>query len=1451
MAYGYLYKFPVLFYRTPSMIEDFDVPFGYKKAPPTPEGEEEHLWHYRARIRERCRLPKHPPHTLTPEVADGIRFIRHDIAALLPEEFTRDDMFSLFLQRENPFGSYYMLDEYGEVRYDREKEEAAMRSSPYLPGYYDIDGEELIASYQRSLDADKNLNPGYVDFPAKDRVRLQLGVRRTPKPDPVTIVEGVYYHQFTSDEWHSEHAAPQLFAAIEKNLEDHTTDDPFEWVRDRASIAAGYSVLGGGKDCSPLFLADVYERMASTACNTTPVGHGQPIDYEIGPEEEDLLIELYGRYADSVCPEMVMLVLEHAHVLTPQILRESESIRLFLSHLPEMLENGLNIDRVDEFTRAPTRETGTLLERLESGLRIATSIYCGQKPWWFKENFDMSEWFLENDQEDRDGRLSIRNDSAGRATMERLAAKAGFAFRHVMEPYVAIGYRMTGIAPFTEDEAIDFTAFVTNHYGVGNARRGIEVLQHCFHVLEQEEQSRRPDRLKHLREHLDDVAPQTLTIGRLEARAPVFEMPGVHQLTATMLGKQLAQSGDVHNLRIGFDVLQAIDDKFKEPLAERARTYAPALPDHLLDMERRGLLVSQSSEARLVLPVAQEHLTIDPKGNSILGIFDLYAQIKEECGEVDRRTTALYFQFCAARMPDPWHPPKGFLKFLQLFERIETPGWRFSALEHPRDRQKVEEENDRRTTAKKMLVSNMLDAWIMGLLTGDELEALFAWLTAELKPEERIAVHKDVLWNKWHERLWRMDNPPPRDELDDDIVDEYGGYIHSNGNWSSAPEGTPEERRQQAMEELDRDIAMACDLREQSIRSTRMVALQQSFTMLSVLNSMSIAGSFDHQELRSVLRQAILPGELRPGDGNTNQENDAMKKGHMLANLVRLQELGGIDHEALREAVQSSETPAQAWATAQAFIDTVLVRCMQESIGSSVPAAIERVTRLMEIHAGGDPTSAQLELRQAVAQIRWQLEGELRAIWDGAPFVAADIVDRVLREFRIPQYVELFDPIRQFNAHALPKYLPEPSGNPRHGDLYDSNAHSARMFQFIGSRILQEHAHANGDGALATLEQRYGASSNVNMSGGTALVRRLAIHPDNDHALGDPASMYQQLAEHLPDFQKYVDQWRLADVPLGPIGGRWHFGNPVSDKHLELFKHLLSLGQTPFRMIHSNTSLIVPGFMSKNEMRMFILMLALEGLIDPAKAELQLGVTSRLSPQLCAYFGSSCMLGTAQCPPFKIDSFVPSRPDNHYLTAARIVAYDAYPESAGTRRNFELPFMFQGSPESGKNVGGRTDILGRWNVRWNLGTAKPDLYTMDDLDITHTVGATLRHVQYGGPLKDAGLTYMKRHREILGDYGLTDTLDAPWVYDREHEAYEDASMNPEHFNRCVKACMDVHFAHASGFAQRKGAVFDVRENIDMLIRQAETIGVQVLKDPAYESDVRALLQATSYESLLS
>lgn len=1432
-----------------------------------PEGEDALVWKYRKAILEKCTLPERPPHALSKEVAEDLTFFRHCVDTLIPEAFTRDDAFAYFLTREHPMGGYYMLGPNREIRFDSKKATEAMHSSQYLPGYWYLDRDELLASYRRSLDPEHTLHSGWVDFPTRDSVTVRLGRRRTSKPPAESVAEGLYYSQFAVEDWSATYAAPQLFAAIEKHCEDGTDEDPFDWVQRRASIATGYSIVGIGKDCSGKFLAGVYESMASTVCNTAPKFQDEVREFAVGEEEQDLLMELYGRHAATACPEAVATVLAHAMVLDPERMRESATLRAFFDRLPQLLENGLNIDRIEEYTRAECSEEGTLFQRLESGMRMALHVYGGtEKPWWFKEDFDMGAYFVEDKEPDREGRFCFRNTHDGRQALEQLAQYSGFALQHVLEPYCAVGYRLAELQPFSREDAMRFTAETVCQYGIGNPRRAIGVLWNCLGILHEEAPLKRPQRLTELRAHLEDVRPATPTIGKLEALRPVFALPGIERLAATMLDRAQVDSGRIHAQRIGFDELRAIGAKFSEPVAVRAATYAPALPRHARDMERRGLLPGQSAEAKRLLPVAETHTVTAPTANPILGVMDFYQQLRDECSSTDTDTANLYFRFCAARMPDPWHPPKGFLRFLQLFDDIETPGWRFAGLEHPDDREEVHEQNSRRHIDKQMLVANMLDAWSMGLLTAQELETLCAWLTADIAPQQRTAAEKDVLWN-WRDRLRDAGKPQrqPDSETDDwealrSTDEDAFERMRRNDRAKRAgktlsPEEdaapvTAEDREQTVAEECEQDVRSTLSAHTAGMRKNRMMALQETFGTLSVINSMAIAGAIPHAALRAMLQDSVLPQVMRTVETDVEGADAARPRaaGVLLSNLVRLQEMGALDTEALRHAVEQSETAEEAYRVAQDFLGNVLQRCMERSINESVPQAIARVTEAMQaVTAMPNAEEAAEELQRTVAVVRHDLEQELHRIWDGAPFVAADIVDRLLTEFRVPQYTALFRNMQHFNRNVLPHALPPPPREGRFADLHASNQHTARTFHFVGSRIVQEYAGDRDERrGLSMLARRHGANSRVNMEQGVSMVRDLALRPSNDEPSDlDPADMYAALASRLPEFLGQVERWRLADVPLGPIGGRWHFGNPVSEKHLKMFTHLMSLGQTPFRMIHSNTSLIIPGFMSKNEMRLFIFMLALEGLLDPSKPELQLGITGRLSPELCAYFGSACMLGTAQCPPFKLDSFVPDQ-GNHHLTAARIVAYDAYPESGGERKNFELPFMFQGSPQSGKNVFGRTDILGRWDVRWKPANERPTIDTMDDLDIAHVVGAALRHVQHGGPLGDAGLAFMARHREILARYNLTDTLHAPWVYARgEHEAYEDSSKNPEHFNRCVKACMDVHFAQAGNFASGTGAVFEVRENTAMLMRAAEEVGQQIQADPAYSADVRALLLQSS------
>ncbi len=1391
-----------------------------------PYGRDSAVDDYRKKIQRKCRLPEEVPHELIPEIIDDIKFVRHEMEVLLPREFTLDDAYRLFYEHGKPSGMYYKANRYGGIEYDYEADDRVFRAQRYLLGNQSFEPADVLDSFDASLDGKGTMRPGYVDFPARDKAVVQLGVRRTHRPSPELAAEGLYYRQFGSDEWHWDYAAPELFAAIEKAVESRTTDDPFEWAYDRVRIAAGYSALGGGKECAPTFLADVYENFASTACNPPPPTHEKPRNYDLDEQDIELLTHLYARHDATVLPEAVTVVLEHAVLLTPEMLK-AEPFASFFTHLPEMVENGFDVDSIMEFSHAESESGSSGLDRLKDGMELAMRIFRGRKPWWFKENLDMSEWFSDGKTK-YDYAYDFKNDEHGRSVMLKIASHAGFAFADTMNAFMHAGCTLTALSPFSEDDAIEFTAFVTARFGIRNIPRFIRVFGHCTEVLAEVDESERRERLDQLKLYLEETRPQSEMFCRLEPKDSTLYKPGLNGFVLALEG-ETSRSRDTHELNINNTRLRGIEHKLALPLDVRARSFMPPLQPALAEqVQHKGLLAGSSNESRLALPAAEHALLANTVTSAVVGQFDFFEQLRQECGHLDAHVAKMYLTFSAVRMPDPWHPPKGFLRFLQVFDSIDTPGWRFAYLEHPKDRDAVHSENARKELGKQMLVSNMLDAWIMGLLTTDEMERLFSWMTLPLTDDRRKKIEEEM-------RLEFAKYPAVEVDLDEDEPEEYRDHR------------TPEEKRADRARHEKEKISMAINGEERQQKTHRLVALQETFVILSVINSMSIAGSFSKNVLASALRKAMHPiiGDLN----GTPDDMGELIRPDLMSNLMRMSQHGAVDTDALRSSVEHATTPDEALETIQHFLEETVMKAMQQSIEHCLPNALAEVTDEMKrLRESGDPNAAS-NLATIVSNVRARLIVDLQRIWSGAPFAMIGIVDRLMAEFKIPDYAELFGPMHHFNTTVLPAHLPAQPDGAAFSDVTASNQHSARLLHFVGLRLIQEQRNRSEQGPFARLKQKYGTDSHVNVSAGASLVGKIVSRGFSDER-AEGVDPYEVMAGQLPNFQERVDKWRLADMPLGPIGGRWHFDNPVSDRHLQLFTELLSLGQTPFRMIHSNTSLIIPGFNSRKEMKAFILMLALEGLIDPSKPELQVGISSRLSPELCAYFGSSAMLGTAECAPFKVDSFIANSEYNTWLTAARIVAYDAYPESAGERRNFELPFMFRGSPESSQNVQGRTDILGRWHVNCDLSDTEPDIFTLDDIDITHFVGAALRHVQYGGPLAEAGKAYMERHREILRTHGLSDTLDAPWVFSRETDASDQRHLrSTAHFDRCVKPCMDAHFAQAPSFGSGSGIVYDVRENIDTLRRQAETVREAIKKDPAYESHVRALLQVTPYESL--
>ncbi|MCB0320632.1 MAG: hypothetical protein KDD60_06860, partial [Bdellovibrionales bacterium] len=452
----------------------------------------------------------------------------------------------------------------------------------------------------------------------------------------------------------------------------------------------------------------------------------------------------------------------------------------------------------------------------------------------------------------------------------------------------------------------------------------------------------------------------------------------------------------------------------------------------------------------------------------------------------------------------------------------------------------------------------------------------------------------------------------------------------------------------------------------------------------------------------------------------------------------------------------------------------------------------------------------------------------------------------VTQECQLPNYLQLLSTFERLETDIHPDSTNSQALiTPTHGDVTRVNANSARIIVFAGARYLQETTKPGSNSKFPSLPERRDSQAFApiwkTLTPNQAILN-LSLQEQLNH-----------LIEKLPEMQLLIDQWRLLDIPLGPTGGRCHFHDPIREIQVDLICRFLQLASSGFRMIHNNSapSIIIPPALSSRELKMTFLTLALQGLLNPFHAELQVGVPGRILPQeLIGTLGTTALLGTLIGTRFKPEAFMTDSNNERY-TGRRILAYDAY--DGTDRKNLELPFMidFSHSDAFGevRNVIGRMDRLGARHVDWFSLKDERDITNRDDVDIWHLVGSTMRQVAFGGPMRDAGLRYLKRHHAILQEYNLVETLKADWIYLTEEAAYStDDEVNRRHFDTAVNPCVDAYFKYKDDACRGMGVVYDVRSNIELLANDAKTVREGIFKDSSWRGEVEAVLQRPEISS---
>lgn len=240
----------------------------------------------------------------------------------------------------------------------------------------------------------------------------------------------------------------------------------------------------------------------------------------------------------------------------------------------------------------------------------------------------------------------------------------------------------------------------------------------------------------------------------------------------------------------------------------------------------------------------------------------------------------------------------------------------------------------------------------------------------------------------------------------------------------------------------------------------------------------------------------------------------------------------------------------------------------------------------------------------------------------------------------------------------------------------------------------------------------------------------------------------RNMAAVTPLIEKKVMEARRQSFGLMPIGGKIHTRVNMDETFLALLDECFSFGNSPFMMIHANTSLLLPPVVSAYELRMLIHILERFGVIDNNEPDYQFAVGGRWGAENASVVGASMLLATQEGGTYRPGAFSTT---HDVLTGARIMAYDD-----GVKQD--------GLPGDLPEAKGRTDILGR--------------QVETDIPLYQILGTLAAHNEYDGPFAPVMDRYRGRVHEVLGHHGLAEVLRmSAWI--QEHSWEGDSSEQHE------------------------------------------------------------------------
>lgn len=1260
-------------------------------------------------------------------------------------------------------------------------------------------GNAGLARFEKSLDGDA-MREGSMELNDDGIFKATMGIRRGPRPTEGQVAKSIYNYDARSDAWSARHVTEDFYPTlVYPYVAKSQTTNPFDWAFERVEIANGFTaVMGLSHDCPLPHIEYPYKKMASRIGNTTPEQLIAPRTIMLDEKGREYYENIKKTLGEKCTPETMWFLLIHRDVLSSEIVNHPDTASL-LEKIPACLHNGLIIDRLDQVFQLERSRGVSSKEALQFSLELITSIYSGEnRPWWFAENIDFSK---------------ILTAGVDNKKIREIARLSGFAFEYAMALYRDSGDTLSKVEGLTQEESLSFSVFVASTYGIGNTSRAKNIITFTQQYLERVTPSERASVLRSFQKHLQTQKPATELIGKLEGEDSSFHLPGVTSLIKSQLGTRYMEKERLDPLTVQVNHLLELSAPLARPLLERAKT-PPSLD---VEIDPRRMLSAQSS-SRMQLPVSQEHQLahrLDP----LHGLFSLYQQIVEECGEMSEQLTIVYFSFLAPKMPDPFAPPKGLLKLLKKYQRITDPEYDHigEMTRSPWRPEGVIERNTDVVVNKYLIIANLVDAWIMGIISEERLMGILSWVVDDPSPEvieARVAKIREQQIAR-SQRYFEA-KKKQRSELEGT---EFDGYDFDE-----------RDDRYFSLENIERNVR---DRAEDSsfkhdFTISRYNTLKNAHAMISMANILVTFGLLQPEDLHSVLNEdlEVLASHIPKNQpaGREREVENGNSIPEAMAHLKRLKAIGLMDLNIFRKQFTQVPTTLERIAFINAFAHEIprVTETLEEI--RTVEGEIFRKCSTI-IDTGGKIILDELEslLKGSVEG----LESRCMEIWKDSTFVTTEGIRAFLaRHFDQERYIALFISLQGFRTKiAGPGSEMNGRWSARNTGGKDgwsqAVSHTTAMVGGLVTMMMLAEDNAGSDDASSpnydkmysvlpkdrraeAIEQEFFGETSLGAS-----VTGIQIHSSRSIV----NALSAKLEATYPKARELILTARRESIGLVPVGGKIQVLHAIDESRFNNFRRLMGMNQTIFRLIHAGTSLILPPTPSANELKAVIQALRLSGVVDTEYPEIQISCPGRLHPKNVAIRDSAVMLASTKCIEYDRESFCTT---HDHQTGARKSAYDAGGVS------LELPFM--------SKLTGRTDSLGHIDE--------------GDIDLAQRIHTVLIQGQiHEGPFADLAQPFMDKYQEILKRHKLGDILNGSWIYLPTDNKRDDKASDAHY--RIVKKCTDAYFSCRDQYQEtgvENGVIFEVRALFDWLQAEIQKRQEQLYLSGTPCTEVKILLE---------